>query len=149
MKTNPASRTAVENTKIVPSKYRVVCQSLHISRFTAIPTFKGETVRPPSHVGKSLIGIEQIASDREAAPLTTRPSLLSPRARAKNRLLFFSSIGSISRDGSHWIIHKRKQNARNEVKPLELKCHPLSFHKCSLVICQIFKVYIQYIFVNT
>ena len=51
-------------------------------------------------------------------------------------LLFFSSIveqwehSSISRDGSHWIIHKRKQNARNEVKPLKLNCRSLSFHKC-------------------
>ena len=54
----------------------------------------------------------------------------------KNMLLFFSSIveqwehSSISRDGSHWIIHKRKQNARNEVKPLKLNCRSLSFHKC-------------------
>ena len=49
--------------------------------------------------------------------------------------IFFSSIAdqsedsSISRDGSHWIIHKRKQTARNEVKPLKLKCRSLSFHK--------------------
>ena len=84
----------------------------------------------------SLVGIEPIASDREAAPLTARPSLLSPKARAKLRLLFFSSIAdqsehsSISRDGSHWIIRKRKQTARNEVKPLKLKCRSLSFAKC-------------------
>ena len=91
-----------------------------------MPTFEGETIRLLSHGGKSLVGIEPIASDREAAPLTARPSLLSPKARAKLRLLFFSSIAdqsehsSISRDGSHWIIRKRKQTARNEVKPLKL-----------------------------
>ena len=101
-----------------------------------MPTFEGETIRLLSHGGKSLVGIEPIASDREAAPLTARPSLLSPKARAKLRLLFFSSIAdqsehsSISRDGSHWIIRKRKQTARNEVKPLKLKCRSLSFHKC-------------------
>ena len=86
-----------------------------------MPTFEGETIRPLSHGGKSLVGIEPIASDREAAPLTARPSLLSPKARAKLRLLFFSSIAdqsehsSISRDGSHWIIHKRKQTTQIKV----------------------------------
>ena len=48
-----------------------------------MPTFEGETIRLLSHGGKSLVGIEPIASDREAAPLTARPSLLSPKARAK------------------------------------------------------------------
>ena len=74
-----------------------------------------------SHGRKSHVGIEPIASDREAAPLTARPSLLSTKARAKMRLLFFSSIAdqsehsAISRDGFHWIIHNRKQIAQNEV----------------------------------
>ena len=57
-----------------------------------MPTFEGETIRPLSHGGKSLVGIEPTASDREAAPLTTRPSLLSPKARAKIRLLFFQVL---------------------------------------------------------
>ena len=57
-----------------------------------------------------------------------------PKARANIRLLFFSNIADqsehSSRDGSHWIIHKSKQTARNEVKPLKLKCRSLSFPKC-------------------
>ena len=71
-----------------------------------MPTFEGETIPPLSHGGKSLVGIEPIVSDRETARLTAWPSLLSPKASAKIRLLFFSSIadqsehGSISRDGS-------------------------------------------------
>ena len=90
-----------------------------------MPTFEGETIRPLSLGGKSLVGIEPIALDREAAPLTARPSLLSPKGRAKIRLSILFKYRRPIRT-----LHKRKQTARNEVKPLKLKCRCLSFHKC-------------------